>query len=545
MEDQPSPAASRMPNVAKAGAIMMISLLLSRVLGIVREMVMNWRFGQTPETDAYRLSFQIPDLMFFLVAGGALSSAFIPVFSEYLHTNRERDAWRVFSAVTTLMSLIVGGFIVVAWIFAVPLARMVAPGVPESSIPLIATMSRVILPAQFAFFIGGLMMGTLYARQVFHVPGLGPNIYNLGIIFGALVLAQVVVPGVMGMSWGALLGATIGSFVLPALMMRRLGSPFRPTLDLSHPGVKKVFRLMAPVVLGLSLPGVFPLITQYFATFYEETGLNSALANANQLMQAPLGVFGQSLALAAFPALAQFYAQGRMDLFRDQTVRTLRTVLYLSIPVSAVLIAVPESLVRALFEHGKFTPEDTRRTALCLAMYAVGVAGWCLQPVLMRAFFALHRTVAPVVLGTLATLVFILLSQWFLAARLPYAYLPLAGSASAYVLVGLLLAYLAKSAGGLDVRAVLGTMAKALAAAAAAASVLLAFRFAEPALVSAAGRTAGIVGLGVALAAFGWAYWFATRLLRMPETETIDRALARVRRRGKGGDAGGPPSADA
>ncbi|MFI5387483.1 MAG: lipid II flippase MurJ, partial [Fimbriimonadales bacterium] len=153
------------------------SLLLSRVLGIVRDTVMASSFGRNAMTDAYRQAFAIPDLLFFLIAGGALSSAFIPVFSEYLHTEREEDAWKTFSAVTTVMSLIVLAFIVFAWIFAVPLTHLIAPGTPDAMRPLIAEMTRIVLPAQFAFFIGGLMFGTLYARQRFAVPGLGPNIY--------------------------------------------------------------------------------------------------------------------------------------------------------------------------------------------------------------------------------------------------------------------------------------------------------------------------------------------------------------------------------
>jgi len=507
---------------------MMASLLLSRVLGILREMIMNWHFGQSLETDAYRLSFQIPDLLFYLVAGGALSSAFIPVFSEYLHTDREDDAWCVFNSVATLMSIIVGAFVVGAWIFAAPLAHLVAPKSPDAAMPLIIAMSRVVLPAQFAFLIGGLMMGTLYARQLFSVPGLGPNIYNLGIIFGALVLSHFVVPGIMGMSWGALIGATLGSFLLPYLMMKRLGSPIRLQMDLKHPGVRKVFKLMAPVVLGLSLPGVFPIITQYFATYYRQIGLNSALSNANQLMQAPLGVFGQSLALAVFPALAQFFAQDRMDLFRDQASRTLRAVIYLSTPVSVMLLIIPDSLVRAAFQHGAFTTADTQRTAACLAMYAIGVAGWCLQPVLMRAFFALHKTVTPIVLGTIATALFIGLTQLFLALNLPYVYLPLAGSLAAYVLVGLLLVYLSKAAGGLDLPSILGTWAKCLVAAGIASLVLFGFRLAEPSLIRNFHTPGQIVGTGLTALAFGWAYYYASRMWRMPETETIDRALAKL-----------------
>src|SRR5687767_8432915 len=146
---------------------MVASLLLSRVLGIVRDMIIAWKFGQGSLTDAYVLSFQLPDLLFFLIAGGALSSAFIPVFSEFLHTGREREAWKLFSVVVTVMSLAVTGFIVLAFIFAEPMMWLFAPDTKASEMPLIVYMSRIVLPAQFAFFIGGIMFGTLYTRQVF------------------------------------------------------------------------------------------------------------------------------------------------------------------------------------------------------------------------------------------------------------------------------------------------------------------------------------------------------------------------------------------
>lgn len=214
---------------------MVASQLLSRVLGIVREMIISGKFGQSVYTDAYTYSFQIPDILFFLVAGGALSSAFIPVFSEYLHTDREDEAWHIFSSVATIMALAVTAFIALAWVFAPALATFAAPGLSPAdkaeAYPMIVAMSRIVLPAQFAFFIGGLLFGTLYSRQVFAVPGLGPNIYNLGIIFGAVVLSAFFTPGVMGMSWGALGGAFIGNILVPMWAMTKINAKFKPSLD--------------------------------------------------------------------------------------------------------------------------------------------------------------------------------------------------------------------------------------------------------------------------------------------------------------------------
>lgn len=507
---------------------MMISLLLSRVLGIIRDVIVAAMFGQNLETDAYRLSFQIPDLLFFLIAGGALSSAFIPVFSEYLHTDREDDAWHVFSAVVTIMSAIVLAFVVVAWIFAPQLAVLVAGSKPEEIRPLIAEMSRIVLPGQYAFFIGGLLFGTLYARQVFSVPGLGPNLYNLGIIFGAVVISQFVTPGVVGMSWGAVIGVFVGNLLIPIWVMRKLGAKFRPTFDTKHPGVRKVFRLMLPVILGLSLPGVYALILQQFGTTFA-VGVNSALDNANKLMQAPLGVFGQSMAIGIFPALSQFFAQNDMDKFRAALSQTMRTVLFLAMPVALVMAILPGPIIQALLQHGKFTAEDTARTAAALQMFAIGIPAWCLHPVLMRAYFSVQRTVAPIVQGTATTLVFLALCFGALALGLPYQYLALAGSIAATALVVTMAVRIRGEIGAFDVRSVLVTAGKSLVAAALAAGSAWALLAGANALGLTASKVGFLVIFGVILLVSAWLYYFAAKMLKMPETSTISRALNRRR----------------
>jgi putative peptidoglycan lipid II flippase len=515
---------------------MMASLLLSRALGLVRDMVMAGMFGVDSTTDAYRLAFQIPDLMFYLIAGGALSSAFIPVFSEYLHTEREREAWHIFSVVATVMSIIVVIFIVGAWTFALPLAHFIAPGKPLEDLPLIATMSRILLPAQYAFLIGGLMFGTLYARQVFTVPGLGPNIYNVGIIFGALIISTFMAVPVMGMAWGALAGATVGNLVIPYIVMRKIGGRFTPSLDWKHPGVQKVFRLMLPVILGLSLPGVQGLIMQAFATLHKQEGINTNIYNANLLMQAPLGIFGQSLAIAVFPALTQFFAQQRMDMFRNQVATTIRTVLYITIPVSVFIALAAPQIVAAIFEHGKFTHDNTLVVASCLRYFSLGIAAWCLHPVLMRGFFAVQNTVTPIVLGSLTTVLFVILALSLGTTPLSYLSLPLASSLSAIALVLVMVFALRKRIEGLDMRGILVTVGKSVLASGAFAIVTGAVLLSPLGAMTSQNKFAAL-GMLLILAFPGLsAYVWLTRKLGMPETAYFDRAIARMKRK-KVGDA--------
>lgn len=506
---------------------MVVSLLLSRVLGTVRDVVIAAMFGQNLTTDAYRIAFQVPDLIFFLVAGGALSSAFIPVFSEYYHTDRQKEAWHVFGAVTTIMTVAIGGLVLMAW-FAAPWLSAIVAGGRQEVVPLVTLMSRIILPGQIAFFIGGLMMGTMYARQVFTVPGLGPNIYNLGIIAGAAILGHFVSPGIVGASWGALAGAVVGNLVVPGVVLARIGAPFKPSFDTSHPGVRKVFVLMLPVVLGLSLPGVYGIVLQYFATFYPE-GVNTAFDQANRLMFAPLGIFGQSLALAAFPALSQFRALGQMEMFRDQLARSMRQVSYLAMPAATVLFAAPHLVVRVLFQHGRFDAEATARTAPILQLLALGVVAWCLHPLLMRAYFAMQANVKPIVLGTMATVVFLTLCIAVRASGLSHPWLALSGSVAATLLVVMLAQDVRKLVGGLDLGQVWRTLGLSLLCAVPAGALAWGGdRWLQTADLAKPVWMACACGLVLAVA---WVYIGASLALRMEEADLVRRALARAARR--------------
>lgn len=514
------------PNVARAGWIMMASLFLSRVLGIVREAVINARFGQSSGVlDAYSNSFRIPDLLFYLVAGGALSSAFIPVFTQLITTGRDDEAWDVYSAVVSIMTVVVAVFILAGWFLAEPFFRWYAPNTPFLAETVY--MSRIVLPAQYAFFIGGLMMGTLYARQIFSVPGLGPNIYNLGIILGAGVLAMFTTPAVSGMSWGAMGGAFLGNIVVPWMVMRKLGSRFRWRFGFKDENVQKVFRLMLPVVLGLSLPGVFFLILSKFANNYDSEGVVAAYTSGNQIMQAPLGMFGQSLAIAAFPALSQFFAQDRMQAYRDQLTRTLRLVFYLSAPVAAFMLAAPEPIIRVLLEHGKFSPADTARMVPILQLFAIGVPAWCLHPVLMRAFFSIQQTVKPIVIGTVTTVVFVALCLAFQAARLPYSSLALAGSVAALGMAFVMTLAINKSAGPLDLRLLATGVGQTLVACLGFAGfAFLAFQgLSHTALLA---NKAGLFGcFAVVFVVAAWIYYLLSKLMKMPETAYFGRAFRR------------------
>lgn len=389
---------------ARASAVMVTAIFASRVLGMLRDTVIAYRFGQNELTDAYRAAFQLPDLLFFMVAGGALSSSLMPVFSGYWEQGRKDEAWRVFSIVATVMVSLTTALVVLLEVAAPIAVALMFPGFDANRLALTTRLTRIVLPAQICFLLGGLMMATLYARKHFLAPALGPNIYNIGIIVGGLVFALWL--GVAGLAWGALLGAFIGSVLLPMIVMRRMGSAFRWEFNLKHEGAREVFRLMLPVMFGLSLPGIYMLILRVFASWLP-SGAISALDNANRQMQAPLGIVGQGIALAIFPALTALAARSEWSALRSTLRQGLRLVWFLTAPATMLLIVLAEDISRVLLQYGKFTAADTQMVASALRAFALGLFAWSGQALIARGFFALRDSLTPVLIGSLVTLLFV------------------------------------------------------------------------------------------------------------------------------------------
>ena len=530
--ESPTSSESAAPSTAKAGGIVAATIFLSRILGLVRDSVIAAQFGLLAVNDSWRIAIRIPDLIFMLIAGGGLSSAFIPVFSEYWHTGRKQEAWRVFSTVVTVSLMVSLALVVGAWTFARPLVLIFAQGKPDEIVENAIHISRVLLPAQVAFLVGSVFQGTLYARRNYILPGLAPNIYNLGIIFGATIGASLSGLGIVSVAWGALIGATTGSLLIPAIAVFRAGTEFRFSLDLTQPGVKKFFLLLLPVILGFSLPSVMTLITQRYASPFGE-GVNTVLDYATNLMQAPLGVFGQSMALAAFPVLSEFYAQGKMGAFREQLAKSLRTVIFLSVPASVLIGLLALPIVSVLNGYGAGNnPTQLGNIAHALQVYSFGIVAWCVQPILMRGFFSMHQTVRPIAIGTVMTLVYIGICE--IIVRLPtasnpfgYFILPIATNIAVVLMSITLYFTLQKYAGRLGGSATGRTLLKSVLA-----SIPLAVVAAIGNLfLNIHSRPLQFMGLGLVSLIAIWTYYFAARFMKMPETAYMDRVFDRMQRK--------------
>jgi len=528
MADPAGETPSHGRRIAGATAIMMAAILASRLLGLVRNAVISHQLGQKLEADVYYGAFQIPDLMFYLLAGGALSSAFIPVFTEKLTLGKEKEAWHIFSTVACVLFVILAAVIVIGEVFAGPLVHLVNPGFSAEKAAKTIPLTRIVFPAQLCFFMGGLLMGTQYARKQFKIPALGPVIYNLGIILGGLLLAPWV--GMAGLCWGVLAGAIVGNFALQLWAVKRDGMQFHISFDWKHPDVMKVWKLMLPVVLGVALPQLSIWINRAFASTLGN-GPMAALSNANQMMQVPLGIFAQAMAVAIFPTLSTLAAEKKFTELRSTSSMGIRSLLFLTIPASVFMFILAVPIVQLLLQHGKFHADDTERAAAALAFYCIGIFAWSAQSILSRTFYALQDTIRPVVIGVGVALIFIPMN-WLFMRELGMGVrgLALATSVAAALNVFVMLGVLRKRLDGFEIGRLCISVGKtAIAAGAAGAVCWGAAGIAEAALGSMAHHVklhAAVVlaaGFGAGLVVFvGTAH-----LLKMEELRQVVSLLRR------------------
>ncbi len=526
--DEPSGSAAR--RIAGGTAIMMLAMLASRLLGVVRNAVISHQLGQNFEADVYFGAFQIPDLFFYLIAGGALSSAFIPVFTEKLTHGDEEKAWKVFSTVACVMFVVVSFAVVLGEIFAEPLVRLVNPGFSahEGKIAATVPLTRIVLPAQICFFMGGLMMGTQNARGKFFIPSLGPIIYNLGIILGGVVLAPWL--GMQGLCWGALFGAITGNFALQLWAVARGGMQFKVSFDWRDPDVMKVWKLMLPVILGVALPQVSIWINRAFSSTLGN-GPMAALSNASLIMQVPLGVFAQAMAVAIFPTLSAQAAANQLSEMRRTASQGVRSLLFLTIPASVLMILLAAPIIRLLLQHGKFLPEDTALAVPALVYLCLGICAWSIQSVLTRSFYALQDTKTPVIIGTAVTVIFLPMNPLFMTTfGLGIRGLALATTIAAALHAVAMISVLRKRLGGFEGARLVTTLVRTSVASIPAGAVCWAItRWTETGLATAGAKLQALGAVVLAGGAGIGVFVLAARVMRSDELDMIVR-MVRSRR---------------
>ncbi|HEY4688279.1 MAG TPA: murein biosynthesis integral membrane protein MurJ [Anaerolineae bacterium] len=433
--------------ITRAAGIVMATFIVSRVLGLARDVVISAHFGTSGEYDAYVTAFRIPDIIFTLMAGGALASAFIPTFSGYLARSDEDGAWQLASSIINLVFVVLSVSALLAALFAEPIVTyLLAPGFSPDKVAITVPLMRLLLISPVIFGVSGVVMGILNARQQFWLPGLAPSMYNLSIIAGAILVTDI-----FGLALGAVIGSVLHLLVqVPGLI--RLGARYTPRLSLHNPAVRQVLRLMAPRILGLAVVQINFVVETSLGSRLG-TGTVSALNYAWRVMLLPQGIVAQSVATAAFPTFADQFARGQIEQLRSALSATLRAILFIAIPAAVGLLVLSMPLVQLLFERGEFQDTSTGLVGTALAFYALGLIGHSGIEILTRAFYALHDTRTPVQLGVVSLILNLILSL-SLIGPMHIAGLALANTVAAITEMILLVITLRSRLGGLDDRRV-------------------------------------------------------------------------------------------
>ena len=499
-----------------AALIMTGSVALSRVVGYLRDAIIAARHGATAQTDAYFASFTLPDLMNYMVAGGALSITFIPIFSAHLSRGREEDGWETFSLVATTIGVFLTGAVILGEIYTEGLVRWLVPEFSPEQIAVTAHLTRIVLPAQLAFYWGGLIQATILSRERFAPVALVPLVYNCCIILGGLVLGPLV--GIAGFSWGALAGAVLGAFALPLYVQRR-HLRYRFVFSLRDPRLLEFVRLSLPVMLGFSLVTVDEWVSRYFGSGLAH-GTISWLNNARRLMLVPIAVLGQAAGQATLPFLARLFAEGRREEMDQVFRRALSIVLFATLAAAAWMALLALPVVRLAFEHGAYTAQDSARTAQMLVLFAVGIPAWAAQAIAARAFYAMKNTLTPMLVSTGAVVATLPLYRW-LSGEMAHEGLALSTSAGMMATAVATLWALRRSARFLRVGALLASSARAAVAVAVAAATTWAIGLAVRPLVAGDVWWRHGLEIGITSLVFGISLLAAAHALRVEELRLL------------------------
>ena len=511
--------------IARSAGKVMIALLLSNLTNLVSLILIATTFGARAEMDAFLAANRVSETLFLLMAGGALGSAFIPTFTGLLTKGEHNPAWRLASAIANLVLIFLILAAILAAIFAQPLVHHVlAPGFADDPAQetLTVDLLRIMLPSAVVFGLSGLVMGILNSHQVFFIPALTPAMYRLGMIFGVLFLTPKM--GIFGLAWGVLIGACLHLMLqIPSLL--RVKVIYSPTLGLKLADVRQVGLLMLPRVFGVAVVQLNFWVNTHLASKMIEgsvTGITWGLT----MMLMPQAIIAQSVAMAALPTLSAQFVRGKIDDLRASLAVSLRGILLLAIPASIGLILLRQPVVALMLQYGKFNEASTQLISWALLWYSAGLVGHCVVEILARAFYAMHDTKTPVLVGAVAmglnVGLSVLLSNWFhRIGWMPHGGLALANSLATGLEAAGLVILMRRRLGGLEGQRIIKGTTQAILATVAMSLALwgwLRLTNMQPAWL--------IGGGGVLLG--GLVYGAVVLLLRVPEVHSV---IDLVRRR--------------
>lgn len=433
-------------SIHRAAALIAVFSLVSKLLGFIRQAVFANKFGFGEELDIYVAAFRIPDLLFNFLILGTLSVAFIPVFVEYLHKDR-RESVKIASTIFTLTFLVMGALALIALALSRPLVDLITPGFSPESREQTLLLTRVMLLSPLFFSLSSVLASTLHSYKKFFIASVAPMFYNLSIIAGALFLYPLL--GLVGLAYGVVLGAAL-HFLIQFPESLSLGlRPFRQFYP-NHPGVRKIGKLFLPRLLGMDLGQISLLVASVVASF-GAAGQLSAFYFAYDLETVPVGIFSVSIAIAAFPAMAEYASRGDLAGFKRFFSKMVIQILYFIIPISVLLLLLRAQVVRLVWGAGQgtsFTFEDTRLGAATLGVFALSLFAQSLIPLLTRSFYALQNTVTPMLVGIAAAAINIAVAV-FVRSSASAILLAAAFSIAVFVNMGVLFVLLRRRLGDL------------------------------------------------------------------------------------------------
>ncbi len=399
--------------IAKSAATVGIAVMCSRILGLVREQVFAALFGAGFANDSFVVAFRIPNLLRDLFGEGALSAAFVTVFSAYDTKRTQEDTWRLASNVLTFMLVLLSILTLLGIFFAGSIVSLLAPDFDliAGKSALTVKLTQIMLPFLIFISLSAVVMGVLNTKGRFFVPAIASSFFNLGSVIGGTSLAFILPhfgqPAIVGMAIGTLIGGLLQLGIqIPSLL--KTGYRYKPTFDLSDPGLHRILKLMIPATVGLSAVQINIFINTNYAASCAE-GSVSWLYYAFRLVQLPIGIFGVALSIAMLPVLAKQAAKKDIAEMKKTMVTSLTMVFALTLPATAGLIVLAEPIIRLIFEHGAFTATDTLATAQTLALYSIGLFAYSSNKILVPAFYALDKTRYPVIASFIAIVVNIII----------------------------------------------------------------------------------------------------------------------------------------
>ena len=443
----PAPVADRLRNIAQGALVVLVGFLLSRLLGAIRNIVIAAHFGTGPEYGAYVSAIALPDLVFQILVGGAVGSAFIPVFKRYHVVGQDDEAWYLTSAVINIFVLVAVTTSVLLAVFARPIMDIWVPGADPEFRDRVASLTRILLISPAVFAVSTFCSSVLNSYNRFAVAAMAPLMYNLAIIAAAWGLSGPL--GIYGLALGAVVGAFLHFFIqLPFCL--KLGMRWRPILDVHHAGVREVIRLFAPRVLGLGVVQLNQVLSAVVLASFLGAVSIGFLNYAWQLIMLPLAL-AMAVGTAVFPTLSEENALEHRAGFEQLFLLSLRMILFLTIPASIGLIALGEPVIRLVFQHGEFDEASTVGVASAMVFYALGLAGAATVEIVDRVFYARHDTRTPVLAAVFGASVNLAASLLLMRTGLTFRGLALASSIAALLEASVLLRFISIRMPGLSI----------------------------------------------------------------------------------------------